>query len=507
MSRWTDAFNAYTKSITDSLIEQLAVVKADDISATNNVLEVIRLKKVINYIKEVLNSLDPELIPLTSLEPYNQQAKACLGSIASYQIDRNIVHLQNANTYADNMLNYIRPYLIVQGKVKSAQENIYSKTKKDLEKQLESFQDLASSNLSEIKEILNKSTQSQSEVNRILEKIQTLNIELFGDERNNSAKESIKSQLKKLYEELAKHSAEIKNYHAALLIDSTKSKSTRTEIEEARAQIVDDQDTVSILAKGVKSEVDELKDFYIRIFGKLNDADVRVGGLSEELTTRLTILNELEKTNITQYDTILTKIKSLLPSATSAGLASAYNEMKLSYTKDIKLYGNGFFASIGLFIMVTLYVNTKFISENIDGKVVSTVQSFKFDSIEVALAENLFKLPLYGALIWVAFFTSKRRSEAQRLQQEYAHKEALAKSYGSYKEQLEALDLEDKELQKDFIKKTVDAIAYNASQTLDGKHGDDYPAKELLEKVLEKLPNVSMDDLKDFFKKKAKDTD
>ena len=38
--------------------------------------------------------------------------------------------------------------------------------------------------------------------------------------------------------------------------------------------------------------------------------------------------------------------------------------------------------------------------------------------------------------------------------------------------------------------KTIDAIAYNASETLDGKHGDNMPAQELIEKLVVELAKI-----------------
>ena len=70
------------------------------------------------------------------------------------------------------------------------------------------------------------------------------------------------------------------------------------------------------------------------------------------------------------------------------------------------------------------------------------------------------KLPLYLPVIWLAFFATTRRSESQRLQQEYAHKESLAKSYNNYKQQILALGDNDKAMQKIFIMKAIDAITY-----------------------------------------------
>ncbi|MGZ8160684.1 MAG: hypothetical protein ACXWT1_13615 [Methylobacter sp.] len=109
----------------------------------------------------------------------------------------------------------------------------------------------------------------------------------------------------------------------------------------------------------------------------------------------------------------------------------------------------------------------------------------------------LSRIPLYAPILWLALYSTKRRSEYQRLQQEYAHKEALAKSYGSYKKQIDDLDEENIEMQKILIMKAVDAIAYNASDTLDGKHGDKMPVHDLLEKyhslikkIVEEIPKL-----------------
>ena len=72
-------------------------------------------------------------------------------------------------------------------------------------------------------------------------------------------------------------------------------------------------------------------------------------------------------------------------------------------------------------------------------------------------------------MIWVAVYASKRRSENQRLEQEYAHKEALARSYISYKKQISELGKEDNVLLEKLILEAINAISYNASKTLDKK--------------------------------------
>jgi hypothetical protein len=97
----------------------------------------------------------------------------------------------------------------------------------------------------------------------------------------------------------------------------------------------------------------------------------------------------------------------------------------------------------------------------------------------------VYKIPFYAPVLWLAFYATKRRSEYHRLQQEYSHKEAFSKSYHNYKLQLQDLQVDDG-LQIELIKKAIDAIAYNASQTLDKKHGDKMPIQEIIEKTVDK---------------------
>lgn len=497
MSRWTDAFNSFAREKTDQLLELLQQVEPDDLSAINSVSELIRLKKVINYIDEVLNSLDPELVPIASWELFSAQVKTCLSEVTNYQSNRNIGHIQLANTNADNMLNYVRPYLIQKGKVKTVYENIFAKTQIDLESYLQTFQQKANKDLQQISETLVQSVKGKESIDVVSSNIDDLNKKLFGDGED---EEGLSKEIEDFHTQAEAHSSEIEDYHSKLLEDTPKQDSIQTEVENARKFVLEEKANVVALVVGVEKEIKELSEFYITVFGKMNDDDETVGGLSAEITLRLATLRELESTNKIRYDAVVEEIQSLLPGATSAGLATAYKDMKDSFTSSIKRFEWIFYSSISLLIILSVLSAMSFSLSHTEAGFQFAYGFIKYSTLDQALRENLFKLPLYGALIWLVFFASKRRSEAQRLQQEYAHKEALAKSYGSYKKQLEDLDVEDKELQKDFIKKTIDAITYNASQTLDGVHGDNHPAKDLMEKVLNKFPEIKLEDFKKFFK-------
>ena len=80
-------------------------------------------------------------------------------------------------------------------------------------------------------------------------------------------------------------------------------------------------------------------------------------------------------------------------------------------------------------------------------------------------------------------FVAKRCSEVQRLEQEYAHKEALAKSYESYKKQIEKLNEEEKsKLLPILMENMLKAIALNPAETLDKNHKKATPIEEIINK-------------------------
>lgn len=113
MSRWMQQFENHVFRLNWDLIKSLLIeAKVDDQSVITSVSELGRLKKVVSYIDGILGSLDPELVPLTTWDSFNQQASLCVGELSAYISNKNIGHIQNANTYADNLLTYVRPYMV-----------------------------------------------------------------------------------------------------------------------------------------------------------------------------------------------------------------------------------------------------------------------------------------------------------------------------------------------------------------------------------------------------------
>ncbi|MCL7772416.1 hypothetical protein [Pasteurella multocida] len=119
---------------------------------------------------------------------------------------------------------------------------------------------------------------------------------------------------------------------------------------------------------------------------------------------------------------------------------------------------------------------------NLTGNIaMNTSEPSVSSQIFIILKSLVFKLSFILPALWLVLFVSKRRNEARRLEQEYAHKEALAKSYDSYKQQIEKLKQEDQDkLLSMLMENMLKAIALNPAETLDKNHKDPMPIEEVM---------------------------
>lgn len=414
------------------ITENISIVNTNN-EAVDSTQDFARLIKDITYIDEAIKSIDSELVPLTLWSECKNHCISCKPSIEEAVNTRTEATILTANNQVDILISKLAPYFqdsLVKIKALKPAFNAYIKY---ITNQLDTYKKKNDDLMKELEEKLTTSSDINNELHGYKENLSKLYSELVvGTDEETSLQEKLRG----LEQTIDEQHSKIDGFYSSLLVDEG---SIKSKIEEAQQLIITTNLETQQISDDLSEKLSELKDFHKKIFGEPNaEGDVE-NGLKFEINERKDNLDSLITTQTNQYQAIKANIESLLPGATSAGLASAYHDLSVSFVKPIIIYTRLFFLSIVVLLGLALY----FTNQNAILTDVPTATSdiTIFKDIGIFLLQ---RLPIVLPVIWLAIFASKRRSEAERLKQEYAHKEALAKSYQSFKLQIEELDSENK---------------------------------------------------------------
>ena len=386
----------------------------------------------------------------------NELFSHCGDSLDEYKQNFEEDRLNRANKMLDDALTKVMPFVKNVNEIDDASKKAFQSYSKTINEQITETQELLRNAKKEIDETTQSVKKSKTEIESFEEK-------LF------KSKDALDPKISTFY-------SDISDFHKKLMQGNGQIAAIKLQIEEA-------QDTIKKAISASKSKIEDLDEFYAKIFGTPSEEDenVLIGGLKQELEKRQEELNKFKTQQESKYKTLVAEIESLLPGATSAGLASSYGALRRSFSKPIKLYTNIFYCTlVGLFLC-----STPFVIESISIWPPS-IKFLAFQNWNQIPIDIIHKLPLVIPIVWVTLFVSSRRSEALRLQQEYAHKEAISKSFESFKKQINELrddDTEKEALMTKLLETAIDAISFNASNTLDGKHKDKTPFDSILEPI------------------------
>ena len=480
MSRWINTFENHPfQEVWKKIVSISEELTTDDDTIVTNVEEISRFTKVVAFLNEMIDSCDPELVPGSTWNSFHSQANACLQQIEQYQRNRNIAHITTANTNLDNLLTYIRPYQVIAGKAAKSANTAFNSYSKSIEASLSSFHDKAKSLLSEIQTFKEQTIVNTEESGEAHAKIIELEASYFDD----SETESLSTRVNKFESEIEEMYEKVNSFKSELFDGDSANEPVSSEIRAALDSAVSESESITSLLKEVGDKVNDFKGYYIDVFGKKNEEGDLKGGLKDEIISRKKQLDEFKAKQEIKYKALNDEIESLLPGATSAGLATAYFELKESFDNPIKKYTRLFYASIGGLMFISLLS----VTQEVGVFMIKFVDVSNFSKLASII---LYKLPMVLPILWLTIFASKRRSEALRLQQEYSHKEALAKSYQNFKTQIEALNETSEDLMKKLLEATIDAVSMNASDTLDKKHGDKTPINLGFDEVVNHMEKV-----------------
>lgn len=280
-------------------------------------------------------------------------------------------------------------------------------------------------------------------------------------------KQKIDSSLKDIEEKsktINEKGAEISKLNSEIFESSEEKESTENKIKNAAEEI--NKSLESIQTK--KRKFDE---YYIKIFGSKDENGNEINGLEQEIEKNKKELDILQGQEKEKFKNLFDKIEGLLPGATSTGLANAFADQKKRYRVPTTVWSLVF-----VITMISLAIFGIFTWKDIkDSGVIN---------LTLVASKILGRTPFFIATIWLGFFASKQQSQNKRLEQEYAHKESVSRSYEGFKRQINDLEQteENKELSLKLLENIVNSVGYNPSATLDNESHREEPP--LLDKAL-----------------------
>ena len=249
-------------------------------------------------------------------------------------------------------------------------------------------------------------------------------------DRVNYEIDKISNQYNKLFDELNEN-------------DETKVKEYERKINELVAYyddlfISDDPDNKS-KNEQINFQLTRVQNFYDKIYG---NEEKKITALSEDLDKRLENLKNVEE-----------RAKSVIGLSSEAGLAGGF----VVKGKEAK---KGQIISIIVFVLVVL-----------------AIFGFNFylfdkaDFLNMKWDTFLFKLLINAPLIWIATIANINLNRFSKLEQEYSHKEALAKSYERYKTEIQELEklgvTGSEELKLKLLEINLEAFKVNPAESSD----------------------------------------
>ncbi|MDO3514287.1 hypothetical protein Q3P06_20515 [Ralstonia pseudosolanacearum] len=296
--------------------------------------------------------------------------------------------------------------------------------------ELAAARDMASRAQQSLDVILKIQAQAQTALNEAESKlaaIESASAAVLEVKTRATAAESIFAANFKHVEEAKAHSDSIRAELDRTLVSATKS---ATEAESSRAATKTSQDTANETLAAISAHKTQADSSMAEISSARETAQKSAGTLKSLADTAETVekkvaayekrLAEFEAKAAAQ----LTTIVGLLPGATSAGLAHAFNERGKLFQNPGKRWQWLFIASV-----VTLAC----VAASGLWQVVVAAHPLDFSEL---LRLWLARLPFAAALIWLALHSSREAALAKRLEEDYGYKAAIAASFQGFQKQM-----------------------------------------------------------------------
>ncbi len=425
---------------------------------------------------EVVKQADTVNILLTNLNEFKEQLVE-VKTIAEAKVTEDETVIKGIRNKTSEYKNKIvESYNLAENTLKDIQEKSVA-----LEELNKSIQEI-STNINTLKASIE--TKSE-EIEKIYETITDINNNydeelekctnfVNDSEQKISEIKNIESQISKTNENIKELSSNIQNIKA-------KSMERRDAIKELYNEIFGSKTEDGEEIEGLKDKLDACYDELTGNFEKLKNDFIELKNSKEKDFDNFKSLKEID------YNELKAKIQSLLPGAMSAGLSSAYNHKRRLEEKTRAK------AEITFNIAIAVLVVISAIPVGIASILLFVV---KLDVLEVIkyLPQLLgLIVPIYAPVVWVGVTSSKKVNQSKRLIEEYAHKEAISKTYEGLSREVGKLD-DEENLKERLLFNIISTSAENPGKLIQGFNKPDYPMIEIIDKFTKLLKTAKSTD-------------
>ncbi len=267
--------------------------------------------------------------------------------------------------------------------------------------------------------------------------------------------QGLQHQARELIDKLNNHLGQHEEWSARL-------EETGTYVAEKRDEITQQFESASRQLSRIHTFDSESKG----ILGEIKGAEAAAKKeYAESVAMREAIARDKEKLGklLLTAGKLSKRVENLLPGAASAGLAHAFRERKEVFLWPKRTWAVLLAATLlGMFAAVF------------------------FDPLRPQLAAPSFgavagylfsRFPFAVPIVWLAWYAARRHSQALRLEEDYAHKEALSRSFEGYKNQIAELEVGEthKAQTLNLIQKTLDALSADPGRVYRERNEDGTP--------------------------------
>lgn len=266
------------------------------------------------------------------------------------------------------------------------------------------------------------------------------------EENRSEVNSKIEQHLAEAQSQIIQHLTDAQSHASAAQLQAGRAHSNEQEIRNIRATCETSKRNIARMVSDSQQHHNEIAEFH------------------DEIATQRNTLASL----IESAEGLGKQLEYLLPGATSAGLASAFRKRRLVFTRPKLVWVFTLAASLlGLFFVAYLDPARAQLGE---------------PTIANASAYLLGRLPFALPLVWLALYAGRRHSQALRLEEEYAHKEVLSRSFEGYKKQIAELEGSESGNKHtlELIGHTLRAMALHPGRIYHGRRDEGHPIWSLV---------------------------